>query len=195
MQIAEASTEIPNKFREIPDLDIGTHAGYVFDSNAEKQMKLFALCKESVNVKNCGLLYIAGKQGVKGIRLSLIDIGFDVASYQRNGQMRIVDSEEWYLENVRRPQFKSVEQLEEEFRVLATETIALGFSYLIVVSETDMLVRKGFLSKYVEFDEHLSKTIRDLKAAFVCAFDRRELLAAGIKDPTSHVSGSHTVML
>ena len=59
----------------------------------------------------------------------------------------------------------------------------MGSSYLVVVSETDMLVRKGFLSNYVEFDTHLGRTIRDLKAAFVCAFDRRELLAAGIKDP------------
>ena len=172
--MSEASTEIPNNFRDISDLDIGTHAGYVFESNSEKQLKLFALCRESVSAKNCGLLYIAGKQGVKGIRLSFIDTGFDVAAFQRNGQMKIVDSEEWYLVNSHKPEFKSIEELENEFRKVATDTIALGFSYLVVISETDMLVRKGFLPQYIEFDAHLGKTMRDLKTAFVCAFDRRE---------------------
>ena len=155
--MSEASTEIPNKFRDISDLDIGTHAGYVFDSNSEKQSKLFSLCRESVNVKNCGLLYIAGKQGVKGIRLSLIDTGFDVASYHKNGQMKIVDSEEWFLESDRKPQFKRVEQLMVEFAKLATETVAMGLSYLVIISETDMLVRKGFLSNYIEFDTSLGR--------------------------------------
>jgi len=193
--MSEASTEIPNNFRAISDLDIGTHAGYVFESNSEKQLKLFALCRESVSAKNCGLLYVAGKQGVKGIRLSLIDTGFDVAAYQRNGQMKIVDSEEWYLTNSNKPQFKSVEELEGAIRKLSNETIALGFSYLVVISETDMLVRKGFLTQYVEFDAHLANAIRDLKTALVCAFDRRELLAAGIRDPIVHVSDLHSAML
>lgn len=190
--MSEASTEIPNKFRKISDLDIGTHAGYVFETNAEKQLKLFDLCRESVSAKNCGLLYIAGKQGVKGIRLSLIDTGFDVAAYQRNGQMRIVDSEEWYLH---RNQFKSNDDVATQFRKASDEAISLGYSYLVVISETDMLVRKGFLSEYTELDAHLDKVIRELKTAFVCAFDRRELMAVGIKDPTIHVSDTHSVMI
>ncbi|HVB12174.1 MAG TPA: MEDS domain-containing protein [Nitrososphaerales archaeon] len=193
--MSEASTEIPSEVSDISDLDIGSHAGYVFESNSEKQLKLFSLCRESVNIKNCGLLYIAGKQGVKGIRLSLIDTGFDVASYQKNGQMKIIDSEEWFLESDRKPQFKPIEQLKIEFTKLASETIAMGYRYLVVISETDMLVRKGFLSKYIEFDASLGRSIRDLKAAFICAFDRRELLAAGIKDPATEISELHSVML
>ena len=58
-----------------------------------------------------------------------------------------------------------------------------------------LLVRKGFLSKYIEFDASLGRAIRDLKAAFICAFDRRELLAAGIKDPATEISELHSVML
>jgi hypothetical protein len=192
--MSEASTEIPNNFRDVSDPDIGTHTGYIFESNSEKQLKLFKLCKESIS-KNCGLLYIAGKQGVKGIRLSFIDIGFDVASYQRNGQMRIVDSEEWYLSGTHRTQFRSIEELEAGFRKISSETIASGYSYLVVISETDMLVRKGYLPRYAEFDAHLGRMIRDLKITFVCAFDRRELSAAGIKDPTLHVADLHAVMI
>jgi MEDS: MEthanogen/methylotroph, DcmR Sensory domain len=193
--MSEASTEFPRNLRDISELEIGTHAGYVFESNADKQVKLFALCKDSVLAKNCGLLYIAGKQGVKGIRLSFIDTGFDVAACQRNGQMRIVDSEEWYLTALHKLQFKSVVELESEFRKAAADTIALGFSFLVVISETDMIVRKGFLQQYAEFDAHLGKAMRDLKTTFVCAFDRRELLAAGIKDPEIAVSHLHPVMI
>lgn len=192
--MAEASTEVPKEFRSVSDADIGTHAGYVFESNSEKQDRLFELCRELI-LKQCGILYIAGKQGVKGIRLSLIDTGFDVSGYQRSGQMEIVDSEEWYLSSPRRTQFKSNAELENELRKVSEETISTGYNYLVVISETDMLVRKGFLSKYAEFDGQLDSLIKDLKIAFVCAFDRRELLASGVKDPTVQVAVTHRTMM
>ncbi|MGH2639897.1 MAG: hypothetical protein ACRDF4_11570, partial [Rhabdochlamydiaceae bacterium] len=101
--MSEASAQMPKNPRDQSDLDIGSHAGYIFESNSEKQKKLFDLCRDAVDAKNSGLLYIAGKQGVKGIRLSLIDTGFDVASYQRKNKLNIVDSEEFYLTASRSP--------------------------------------------------------------------------------------------
>ena len=193
--MSEASAQIPNNQRDQNDLDIGTHAAYIFESNADKQRKLFALCRNIVDIKNGGLLYIAGKQGVKGIRLSLIDTGFDVSSYQRSDQLMIVDSEEWFLTSGRAPQFKSLDELESMFRKAASDTLDAGYSYLTVISETDMLVRKGFLEKYKEFDLLLSRKIRSLRATCVCAFDKRELQAAGVADPASSVSDSHSILI
>lgn len=193
--MSSASTEVPNNFREADGVDVGGHVGYVFESSADKQVKLFAICRDAVDLKNCGVLYVAGKQGVKGIRLSLIDTRFDVSSYSKSGQMEIVDSEEWFLENERSPKFRSLEDLSRKFTEASARTEAAGYNCLVVISETDMLVRKGFLAKYLEFDEHLGRTIKDMRIAFVCAFDKRELLAAGIKDPASKVSESHSIML
>ncbi|MDG6921853.1 MAG: MEDS domain-containing protein, partial [Nitrososphaerota archaeon] len=155
---------------------------------------LFELCRELI-LRHCGVLYIAGKQGVKGIRLSLIDTGLDVSGYQRSGQMNIVDSEEWYLSSPRRIQFKSDAELENEFRRVSEETISSGYNYLVVISETDMLVRKGFLAKYAELDAQLDSVIRDLKIGFLCAFDRRELVASGVKDATLQVTVTHQTMI
>lgn len=192
--MSEARTEIPNNSIGRQPLDVGTHNGYLFESNAEKQNRLFAICRENVRL-NRAVLYVAGKQGVKGIRLSLIDTGFDVASYQRINQFRILDSEELFLDNSRRPTFKSLEQVREQLGRIVSEFNSSGFEYLIVILETDMLVRKGFLHKYLEFEDWLNGKSKEMNASFVCAFDVRELVATGVKDPALEVSAVHNFML
>ena len=188
--MSEARTEIPNNSIGRQPLDVGTHNGYLFDSNAEKQDRLFTICRENIRL-NRAVFYVAGKQGVKGIRLSLIDTGFDVASYQRVNQFRILDSEELFLDNSRRPAFKSLEQVHEQLERAISEFNSSGYEYVIVILETDMLVRKGFLHKYLEFEDWLNDRSKELKASFVCAFDARELIATGVKDPALQVSGLH----
>lgn len=193
--MSNASTEIPRAFGRMGAHDIKTHTGYIFDAHDEKQSRLFSLCKEAVNTQNSAVVYVAGKQGTKGIRLSLIDTGFDVAFYQKSKRMKILDSEEWFLTNERRPQFKSLEQLSNEVEQSQDEATAAGYSSVLLIFETDMLVRKGYLQEYIEFDEMLNKTIDTMKVSVLCAFDRRELMAAGVADPTALVSGLHSNLL
>ncbi|MDA4111069.1 MAG: MEDS domain-containing protein [Thaumarchaeota archaeon] len=194
-QMAEASTEIPTSPRKRGFLEAGTHAAYYFDSNAEKQSRIFPLCREIMDAKNAFLIYIAGKQGVKGIRLSLKDVGFDVAQYEKSKQLKIADSEEWFLSSGRVQKFKELEDLERQLETNAREAIESGFSHVTVISETDMLVRKGFLSSYKEFDRFLNSTIEQIRAAFVCAFDKRELVAAGVRDISADISRLHSQVI
>ena len=193
--MSEARTEFPGNVKGNHDLDLGTHAAYLFESSSEKQVKLFEICKDFLRAKNVGLLYIAGKQGVKGIRLSMKDSGVDVSSRERMKQLRLVDSEEWYTSQGKPARVKSQEELGEQFRKASLEVITAGYSYLAVISETDMLVRKGFFQEYREFDSFITKNIRDLKAMFLCAFDMRELLAAGISDAEKAVGEMHEFLI
>lgn len=199
----EAGAHAPKKIiRLTDDLKVGEHAALLFESSADKQKRLFSLCESTLNYstankKKSGVLYIAGKQGVKGIRLSLIDTGFDVASYQRNKLFNIVDSEDWYLTPGRVRQFKTTEVLLDQLRSALAETLSADLDYLSVISETDMLVRKGFLSKYMEFDSELDRKVKSggLNVAFICAFDKFELRAAGVAEPLNYVYDTHTEIL
>ena len=193
--MSNTSAEIPRSSGRPDVTDSGAHTGYIFDAHDEKQSRLFSICRETVNGKNSMVVYVAGKQGTKGIRLSLIDTGFDVSFYQKTKRMKILDSEEWFLTNERKPQFKSLEHLADEVSRQLEEATAAGYEGVFIIFETDMLVRKGFLQKYVEFDEMLSKRIGDMKVSALCAFDRRELMAAGIADPVALVSGLHSRLL
>lgn len=168
----------------------GTHIAHVFISSSEKQSALFHLAEVAVNAERSYLLYIAGKQGVKGIRLSLKDVRFNVAFYERARQMKIVDSDEWYLDSGN--SFKSNAKLKEQLDSVISETISAGYSFVTVISETDALVRKGFYNEYAEYDMSLTTLLTDTPAAFVCAFDRREMEAAGIRDVDEALSKSHT---
>ena len=154
---------------------------------------LFHFCDRAVNAENELLLYIAGKQGVKGIRLSLKDVRFDVAMHERARQLRIVDSDDWYLQSGKQRQsFKSNEQLRDQLVAVISEASSAGYPFVTVISETDSLVRKGFYSKYAEFDSFLGRSIPDLATAFICAFDRREMEAAGVSNIREDLSKTHS---
>jgi hypothetical protein len=184
-----ASSEISHDKRLVQ----GTHLAYVFSDSSEKQSTLFHFSEKAVGSENSYLLYIAGKQGVKGIRLSLKDVRFDVALYEKARQLRIVDSDDWYLLSGKlHGYFKSNEQLRDQLTSVISEASAAGYPFVTVISETDSLVRKGFYGKYSEFDLFLGRTISDLPAAFVCAFDRRELEAAGVRNIREDLSKSHS---
>jgi hypothetical protein len=194
--MSRASTEIPRDSRSKRNLlDFGSHAAYIFETNAEKQSKLFGMIREIIYSGVSSILYIAGKQGVKGIRLSLKDVGVDVSFYEKTKQLRIVDSEEFFTTLGRQQSFRPLTDIERELKARSADAMAAGFSYLAVVSETDMLVRKGYYPKYRELDEFLSNNMRELKCAFVCAFDRRELLAARIVDPEIEIASVHSLIL
>ena len=193
--MAEASAEISPGRRKRGFLEAGSHAAYFFELQSEKQSKIFPLCREILDSKNAALIYVAGKQGVKGIRLSLKDTGFDLGPYEKSKQLRIVDSEEWFLSSIRQQKFKELEELETQLNSRANEAIASGFNYLVVISETDMLVRKGFLSNYKDFDAFLNTKLEHAKIAFICAFDKRELAAAGVRDIGADISKLHTEVI
>jgi MEDS: MEthanogen/methylotroph, DcmR Sensory domain len=174
-------------------LSRGTHIAHLFSNSAEKQATLFHFCDEAVNSERSYLLYIAGKQGVKGIRLSLKDVRFNVALYERARQLKIVDSDEWYLESGRQKlSFKTNEKLKEQLAGVISEASNAGFSFVTVISETDSLVRKGFYREYSEYDKSLGAEIPVLAAAFICAFDRREMEAAGVLNIREDLSKSHS---
>ena len=65
----------------------------------------------------------------------------------------------------------------------------------VLISETDMLVRKGYYTAYKEFDTGLGKKLSELNVALVCVFDRRELQAAGISNALAEVSEFHTALI
>jgi len=130
---------------------------------------------------------------VKGIRLSLKDTGFDVASYERVRQMKIVDSDEWFLRQDRQKwSFKDMSELREQLTNVIKEATAAGFYFVTVISETDSLVRKGFYDRYQEFDASLGRSLSGIDAAFLCAFDKRELEAAGITNESEDLTKTHS---
>lgn len=193
--MSNANAELPMSLEGILDLNGGSHVGYLFESHEEKQFRLFSICREAVTSGKASVVYVAGKQGTKGIRLSLIDAGFNLIHYQRKMQMKIVDSEEWFLTNERRRQFKPIGLLQNVMDKTHEDALAAGYGRVALILETDMLVRKGFLQKYIEFEEELSEIIKRIKMTVICAFDKRELLAAGVTDPAAVVSKLHTMML
>lgn len=173
----------------------GSHVAYIFSSSAEKQSALFQLCEHEVSSQNHFVLYLSGKQGVKGIRLSLKDVGFDVAFYERAKQFRIIDSEEWFFSSGRQRLFKPSEEIKAQIVALAGEAISYGYPQATIISETDALVRKGFYPKYLELDNFLGKQLLNVKTALVCAFDQRELEAAGAKNYREEIGNSHSAII
>jgi hypothetical protein len=166
----------PTRMHE-PGADM--HDVYFFSDSREKQLRLFQLCVNSLE-GSYFVLYIAGKQGTKGIRLSMKDEGIDVAHYERSKKLKILDSEDWFLNAGHPVSFKSREILAQEILNAATESKRAGCEVLLVIFETDQLVRKGFIQGYIEFEKTASEIANSTGSKFICAYDEREMAAAKV---------------
>ncbi|MGI0078569.1 MAG: MEDS domain-containing protein [Nitrososphaerales archaeon] len=167
----------------------GTHAAFFFKDSSEKQSVLFQLCTTALS-EPCFILYIAGKQGTKGIRLSMKDAGIDVAGFERQKKLRIADSEEFYLNLARTASFRTMEALSDAIQKIKKESQDAGNELLMVISETDQIVRKGFLRDYMEFEKSATMLVDNASVTFICAYDERELAAARVsKDEITKLHG------
>ncbi len=193
--LAGTGKEYSDPGRDLGGLSIGSHFAYIFGDSAEKQQRLFQLVSESLQDPSSAVLYIAGKQGVKGIRFSMKDYGIDVGAIERQRRIKIVDSEEWYLTAGKTSTFKPLDTIREQFTGFADAVKQAGYFYNTIISETDFLVRKGFFNQYQEVETELGKKIALLPAVFVCAYDDREIVAAGLQDVRKELSATHSSIL
>jgi hypothetical protein len=190
----------PGKQHDQPDRDlggvsIGSHLAYIFVDSAEKQQRLFQLVEQSLQDPSAAVLYIAGKQGVKGIRFSMKDYGIDVGAIERQRKIRIADSDEWYLLPGKIPTFRPIGNIRDQFNEFAEAEQQAGYYYLTIVSETDSVVRKGFFKQYRELETDLGRRLALSRAIFVCAYDERELNAKGLADARTDLSSLHSSVL
>ncbi len=176
----------------LDELPSRAHALFLYKYSSEKQTRIFKFIQDAFRKESCYLLYIAGKQGVKGIRLSMKDSGIDVALHERAGRLRIVDSEEWYVLPGKVQSFKAMNDLESQFDNIEKDAKDSGSDVVLVISEIDMLVRKGFYKNYLEFERTLGTDMKKFKSKFVCAYDEQELRAAGIQQPADILSKLHS---
>ncbi len=187
--MATAWEEVSRPTRLSDAVGGGTHGAYFFKDSSEKQRLLFQICMDSLGGSSF-VLYIAGKQGTKGIRLSMKDAGIDVAGFERQKKLRIADSEELYLGSGRTQSFRTMEALSEEIQNVKKESQEAGNKLLVVISETDQLVRKGFVEAYMEFEKTATMIVDRASIAFICAYDERELAAARVsKDEIARLHG------
>jgi hypothetical protein len=181
-----------NKSKRSGDLEEGQHLFYLFTDAAEKQQRIFRLLDSLLSASRTSVVYIAGKQGVKGIRLSMKDFGIDVAANERERKLKIADSEEWFLTKSRQPTFKTPEEIKVEIQRLGSDAKSAGFDFATIISETDMLVRKGFFQQYFALEKELGELTANSPIAFLCAYDERELTAKGLNDARSQLTAMHS---
>ena len=193
--LARSGREYPESEKDLGGMAVGSHAAYIFADSAQKQQRLFKLVSESLQDPSASVLYIAGKQGVKGIRFSMKDYGIDVGSIERQRKIKIVDSDEWYLTTGKVPTFKQIGTIRDQFSGFVKSEEEAGYYYVTIISETDSLVRKGFFKQYRELETELGKNIAMFRAVFVCAYDERELNAAGFREIKTDLSNLHAIIL
>jgi hypothetical protein len=193
--MSSQGSQLPEREVDVNKLPDGAHIAYLFSSTSEKQVALFRLVSTSLTGGQTFVIYIAGKQGIKGIRLSMKDIGIDVGSFEKMNRLRIVDSEEWYTNTGRRSSFKSVETIKSAFTQAESQCLKNGLGRLLVISEMDMLVRKGFFHDCEEFELSLGKTVPSLHGNILCAYDERELTAVRVTSPRQELARWHESVL
>ncbi len=194
--MSQQGNQFSQSIGDFSNLRAREHVAFLFSSLPEKQSKLFSLVSSILEAGTNSILYLAGKQGVKGIRLSMKDAGINVALYERRMVLKIEDSQEWYLDTgISQGLFRSDSEIESRFRNFAESLIPAGLEAITIISEMDILVRKGFLEDCIRFEHTLNLVISSLNAFCVCVYDERDLSDQGIPSPQDRLAHLHNRIL
>jgi|GEM_PF-1858525 hypothetical protein len=194
--MSQQGNQFSQSIDDFSNLRAREHVAFLFSSLPEKQSKLFSLVSSILEAGTNSILYLAGKQGVKGIRLSMKDAGINVALYERRMMLKIEDSQEWYLDTgISQGLFRSDSEIESRFRNFAESLIPAGPEAITIISEMDILVRKGFLEDCIRFERTLNLVISSLNALCVCVYDERDLSVQGIPSPQDRLAHLHNRIL
>jgi MEDS: MEthanogen/methylotroph, DcmR Sensory domain len=191
--LADPRDKMTSRSNGTSEVTKNSHLFFQFNNSEEKQQKIFALVVRLL--ARSTIMYIAGKQGIKGIRLSMKDYGIDVAANERENRLKIVDSEDYFLTKNRQPSFKPIDDIQRELENFEASASRGNFEFSTIVCETDMLVRKGFFENYLEFEKQLPTIMTNGAWAVVCIYDERELQAKGLTGLESKLIALHSAVL
>jgi hypothetical protein len=165
-------TSSRNRVAFIKDLKVREHTAYLYDMVDDKQIILFSYVMNAIEEGGLAV-YIAGRQGKKGIRLSMRDFGIDVNRSEERHALQILDASEFFLEKENGP-VKSAIKIEQQYKTLVETSLNYGLKSLRIAAETDDLMHKKRGNDYISQDLLLGKEL-PFEATLVCAFDLREM--------------------
>lgn len=150
-------------------LKTGSHAIFFYASPQEKHEVLFSFLQDGFE-KGKGGVYIAGQETPVQIRRSMKDFGINVKALEKEGALRIISDDQWYMIDGK---FETARVADLAKKVL-DEAVERGFKGLNMCGETSCFFESKMERDLVQFELMWGREL-NLDVTGVCVYDANQV--------------------
>ena len=149
----------------VRNLKAGNHGIFFYEDPQEKREVLFSFLQAGLETGE-GAVYVAAQEPSAQIRRHMEDFGLNVQSLYKDGLLRILDYDEWYIIDGK----VNVPYMTRLGNYMFQEAMEMGLKGLRGCGETACFFEYGKEKKLMEY-ERIVGTKFDLPVTVLCAYD------------------------
>ena len=147
----------------------GSHMILFYNSRKEKHQIIFPFIEHGLE-KEEAIIYLSDEQSVKQIIKDMSTFGIDVDKHEKTGALKVLNGEEWYVENGT----INKELVVKKWMKALSDATKNGFSGLRVSGEPTYFFRHNLLEPWMEYERSLPRRF-NFPLTAVCRYKTRDL--------------------
>jgi len=147
----------------------GNHMVLFYNSQKEKHQIIFPFIEHGLE-KGEAIIYLSDEQSARQIIKELSTFGIDVEKQEKTGALKILEGEEWYVENGTINKELVVKKWVKAF----SDATKKGFCGLRVSGEPTYFFRHNLLKPWMEYERSLPRTF-DFPITAICRYKTGDL--------------------
>jgi hypothetical protein len=149
--------------------EVFNHSVLFYKNPNHKRQVVFNLLKENL-AQGRGVCYIAGDEPPQKIYQEIFNFGFDVKTLERDGMLRVVNFDEWYIINGKF-ELSNVKTL---LKKTCEETLEKGLKGLFICGEMGCFFQQNLVEELIEYEKSIGKTFK-IPICALCAYNLHNL--------------------
>ncbi len=147
----------------------GSHMILFYNSQKEKHQILFSFIKHGLE-KREAIIYLSDERSPRQITQDISAFGIDVDQHEKTGALRILNGEDWYVQNGT----INKELVLKKWAKAFSNATANGFCGLRVSGEPTYFLKHNILEPWMEYERSLPRTF-DFPITAICRYRTRDL--------------------
>jgi hypothetical protein len=156
-------------FKQKGKHEVFNHGVLFYRKPNHKRQVVFNLLKENLEQER-GIYYIAGDEPPKKIYQEIFNFGFDVKTLERDGMLKVVNFNEWYIIDGKFDK-SNVKTL---LKKTCEETLEKGLKGLFICGEMGCFFRNNLVEDLIDYEKSIGKTFK-IPINALCAYNIHNL--------------------
>ncbi len=152
----------------------GSHMVLFYNSQKEKHQILFPFIEHEIEEGQL-IIYLSGEQSQRQIVKEMSTFGIDVNKHEKSGALKIIEGEEWYVENGS----INKESVVKKWMKALSDATKNGFCGLIFSGEPTYFFRHNILEPWMEYERSLPRRF-EFPMTAICRYKTRDLASRNL---------------
>ncbi|MFQ5758961.1 MAG: MEDS domain-containing protein [Candidatus Bathyarchaeia archaeon] len=153
-----------SSLRFLEKLEASDHGIFFYRTPEKKRRVLFNFLKAGLD-RDEGAVYVAGDEAPRMIRKAMLNFGLDVKGLEREGLLKIVNYDGWYLVDGK----VEISNITALWKKAYEESLERGLKGLHVCGEMGCFFRHNLVEELVEYERALGRRLK-ISMAALCSY-------------------------